>query len=50
MCGIAAITISAALVTGKLTDPEDWTTAVLIAALGVASWLLYRAAKDLIED
>lgn len=50
MCGIAAITISAALVTGKLTDPEDWTTAVLIAALGVASWLLCRAAKDLIED
>jgi hypothetical protein len=50
MCGIAAITISAAIVTGKLADPESWTTAVLLAAVGVSFWLLCRAAKDLIED
>ena len=27
MCGLAAVTISAAIATGKLTDPEAWMTA-----------------------
>jgi hypothetical protein len=49
MCGIAAITISAATVIGKLSDPEDWTTAVLLAAVSCLFWLLSSATKDITE-
>jgi hypothetical protein len=49
MCGLAAITISAAIVTGKLTDPEAWMTAVFLAAVGCLSWFLCRAAWRLSE-
>ena len=49
MCGLAAITISAAIVTGKLTDPEAWITAVFLAAVGYLSWFLCRAAWRLSE-
>jgi hypothetical protein len=49
MCGLAAVTISAAIVTGKLTDPETWMTAVFLAAVGCLSWLLSRAAWRLSE-
>ena len=44
MCGLAAVTISAAIATGKLTDPEAWMTAVFLAAVGCLSWFLCRAA------
>jgi hypothetical protein len=47
--GLAAITISAAIVTGKLTDPEAWMTAVFLAAVGCLSWFLCRAAWRLSE-
>ena len=50
MCGIAAITIAAAVLTGKLADLEDWTTAVLLAAVGCLFWLLCSATKDLTEQ
>ena len=49
MCGIAATTISAAIVTGRLADPDAWITAVLLAALGGLSWLLCRATRDFAE-
>jgi hypothetical protein len=48
MCGIAAIVISAAIMTGK-ADPEDWTMAVLLAAVSCLFWLLCSATKDLTE-
>ena len=37
MCGLAAVTISAAIVTGKLTDPEAWMTDRGVSCSG---WLL----------
>jgi hypothetical protein len=49
MCGLAAITISAAIVTGKLNDPEAWVTAVFLAAVGCLSVFLCRAAWRLSE-
>jgi hypothetical protein len=49
MCGLAAVTISAAIVTGKLTDPEAWITGVFLAAVGYLSWFLCRAAWRLSE-
>jgi hypothetical protein len=49
MCGIAAITISAAVVTGKLTDADAWETAAFLAVVGYFFWLLCRAAKSLAE-
>jgi small neutral amino acid transporter SnatA (MarC family) len=48
MSGIAAITISVAIMTGK-ADPEDWTMAVLLAAVSFLFWLLCSATKDLTE-
>ena len=44
MCGLAAVTVLAAIVTGNLTDPEAWKTAVFLAAVGCLSWFLCRAA------
>jgi hypothetical protein len=49
MCGLAAITILAAIVTGKLADPEAWKTAVFLAAIGCLLWFLSRAAWRLSE-
>ena len=37
MCGLAAVTVLAAIVTGKLTDPDAWKTAVFLARLGFNS-------------
>jgi hypothetical protein len=48
MCWIAAITISAAIMTGK-ADPEDWTMAVLLASVSCLFWLLFSETKDSIE-
>jgi len=50
MCGIAAIVISFAIVTGKLTDPEAWQTAALLAVAGCLSWLLCRTARGQTEQ
>jgi hypothetical protein len=50
ICGIAAITITAAVESGKLADPEAWITAVLFAVVGVIFWLLCRSARVLTED
>jgi hypothetical protein len=50
MCGIAAIVISVAILTGNLTDdPEAWKTAVFLAAVGCLLWFLCRAAWRLSE-
>ena len=49
-CAIAAVTISAAIVTGKLADPEAWIAAVLFATVAGSFWLLCRAAKDFSSD
>jgi len=49
MCALAAITILAAVVTGKLADPEAWQTAVFLAAVGCLLWFLCRAAWRLSE-
>ena len=50
MCGIAAIVISAAIVTGKLIDPEAWETAAFLAVVGYLFWLLCRTARGLTEQ
>jgi hypothetical protein len=50
MCGIAAIVISAAIVTGKLADPGAWETAAALAVVGFMYWLLSRSARVLTED
>jgi hypothetical protein len=39
----------AAIVTGKLTDPEAWKTVVFLAAVGCLLWFLCRAAWRLSE-
>ena len=46
MCGIAAFTILAAIVTHKLSDSEAWIAAVFFAVVGGFSWLAGRAAKS----
>jgi hypothetical protein len=50
MCGIAAIVISAAIVTGKLADPGAWETAAAPEVVGCLYWLLSRSARVLTED
>jgi hypothetical protein len=49
MCALAAATILAAIVTGRLADPEAWKTAVFLAAVGCLLWFLCRAAWRLSE-
>jgi len=44
MCGLAAITISAAIVIGSLTEPEAWMAAVFFAAICCLLCFLSRAA------
>ena len=43
MCGIAALTIAAAIVTKKLPDPQAWMAVVFFAAAGGAAWTAGRA-------
>ena len=50
ICGIAAITISAAILTGKLEDPEAWMAAVLLAVTGGVFWMICHATRDLTEQ
>jgi Na+/phosphate symporter len=45
MSGIAALTILAAIVTHKLSDPEAWTAVVFFAVVGGFSWMAGRAVK-----
>jgi TRAP-type mannitol/chloroaromatic compound transport system permease small subunit len=49
MCGIAAIVISVAIVTGKLNDPEAWKTAAFLAAVACLLWFLCRTTWRLSE-
>src|SRR5271169_2548396 len=53
MCGIAALTILAALVTNKLSDSEAWIAVVFFAMVGGFSWMVGRAAMapdDVLSD
>jgi hypothetical protein len=45
MCGIAALTISVAIVTNKLPDSQAWMAVVFFAAVGCAAWIAGRAAN-----
>jgi hypothetical protein len=46
MCGIAALTITVAIVANKLPDdPQAWMAAVFFVAVGVAAWIAGRAAR-----
>jgi len=45
MCGIAAFTILAAIVTHKLSDYEAWTAVVFFAVVGALSWTAGRAVR-----
>jgi hypothetical protein len=45
MCGVAALTITAAIVTNRLPDSQAWMAAVFFAAVGGAAWIAGRAAK-----
>jgi hypothetical protein len=45
MCGIAALTITVAIVTNKLPDSEAWMAAVFFVAAGSAAWIIGRAAS-----
>jgi hypothetical protein len=44
MCGIAALTITVAIVTDKLPDPQAWMGRGVTAA-GGAAWTVGRAAR-----
>jgi biotin carboxyl carrier protein len=45
MCGIAALTITVAIVTNKLPDSQAWMAAVFFAAVGGAAWIVGSAAS-----
>jgi len=45
MCGIAALTITVAIVTNKLPDPQAWMAVVFFAAAGGAAWTAGRAPR-----
>jgi dipeptide/tripeptide permease len=42
---IAAATIGVAIVTNKLPDSQAWMAAVFFVAVGIAAWILGRAAR-----
>jgi hypothetical protein len=53
MCGIAALTILAALITNRLSDSEAWIAVVFFATAGGFSWMVGRAARapdDVLSD
>jgi energy-converting hydrogenase Eha subunit A len=43
--GIAALTITVAIVTNKLPDSEAWMAVAFFAAAGGAAWIAGRAAR-----
>ena len=45
MCGIAALTITVAIVTNKLPDSQAWMAAVFFAAVGSAAWIVGCAVR-----
>jgi hypothetical protein len=45
MSGIAAITITVAIVTNKLPDSQAWMAVVFFTAVGCAAWIVGRAAS-----
>ena len=45
MCGIAALTITVAIVTDKLPYPQAWMAVVFFTAAGGAAWTVGRAAR-----
>ena len=45
VCGIAALTILAALLTNKLQDPQSWTAVVFFVTAGCCAWAVGRAAR-----
>jgi hypothetical protein len=47
MCGIAALTITVAIVTNKLSDSQAWMAVAFSAAVGGAPWIAGRAARPL---
>jgi hypothetical protein len=46
ICGIAALTISAAIVTNKLPDSQAWMAVVFFAAVASVAWIVGRAARS----
>ena len=44
LCGIAAVTISVAIASNKLSDPQAWMAVVFFAAVGAAFWIAAHAA------
>jgi len=45
MCGIAALTITVAIVTKKLPDPQAWMAVVFFTSAGGVVWTVGRAAR-----
>jgi hypothetical protein len=45
MSGIAAVTITAAIITNELPDSQAWMAAVFFAAVGGAAWIAGNAAS-----
>jgi hypothetical protein len=45
VCGIAALTILAALLTNKLQDPQAWMAVVFFVTAGCCAWAVGRAAR-----
>jgi hypothetical protein len=46
ICGIAALTILAAIFTNKLPDSQAWMAVVFFAAVGGFAWIVGRAARS----
>jgi hypothetical protein len=45
MCGIAALTITVAIVTNKLPDPQAWTAVMFFTAVGVVAGIACHATS-----
>lgn len=45
LCGIAALTIAAAIISNKAPDPQTWMAVVFFTAIGIASWIVGRAVR-----
>jgi len=45
MCGMAALTITVAIVTKKLSDPQAWMAVVFFTLVGGIAWIAGRSAR-----
>jgi len=45
MCLIAALTITVAIATNKLPDPQAWMSVVFFAIMGCFAWIGGRTAR-----